>query len=211
MYLTLRIENFRLKFSNRRNTIAISLALGLVLLLLNFPNKILSGPKHSTATDASGAHTNATRGHFICTESKVDNELLSYVTRAHRFMFVILPLILIVLAIVLLIYELAKSKGEQSSGILLKKDIRNMTKTLIVYLLLLLMLTLPRTVLILVYSSSSFNHKSDAILTAIKIVDLIYSIYLNSSFFILFFKNDLFAEEFKSSFSSRYSIENGNN
>lgn len=116
-------------------------------------------------------------------------------------------MVLMILSIVLLIFELKKNKtDEYSNGFALKDDIRNMTKTLIIYSIGFTLLIVPRSIFILLYSST----EKSFLFTLVKVFDFLYSIYLNSSFFVLILKNDLFLDEFRNSLLRHYSIENGN-
>ena len=79
MYLTLKIEDFRLKYSNSRNTICACLIIGIVLVFLNFPNKILSGVFELKTTNK----TSVSIIKNICFETKYDDELILFFTKVN--------------------------------------------------------------------------------------------------------------------------------
>lgn len=88
MYMTLRVENFRHRYSNTRNTAITSVLLGLILLLSNFPNKILYDEKLKNELMAfSDTNSNKTARGVFCVDIKIDDELLSYLTKVNFIKF----------------------------------------------------------------------------------------------------------------------------
>lgn len=95
----------------------------------------------------------------------------------------------------LLVYELKLNDKGYTPGSTIKDDLKNMAKTLIFISILFIALLATRAIATLVYSS--VNNPSSWILTIIQLIDLAYSAYMNSIFFVLVSRNDLFSEEFK--------------
>ena len=80
-----------------------------------------------------------------------------------------------------------------------KSDLRNMTETLIFISILFTVIIIPRTIVTLIYSSRNQQQQQQQslIFSMITWIDLVYSIYFNSIFFILVTQNELFTVEFK--------------
>lgn len=99
----------------------------------------------------------------------------------------------------LLVYELKLTDKGYTPGSTIKDDLKNMAKTLILISILFIALLVTRAIATLVYSSINNNNNNPSawILTIIELIDLAYSAYMNSIFFVLVSRNDLFAEEFK--------------
>lgn len=72
MYLTLKIEGFRMKYSNSRNTMFACLLVGFIFICLNFQNKILNELEVKTPNKTSITN--------ICLETKIDDELVLFYT-----------------------------------------------------------------------------------------------------------------------------------
>ena len=87
MYVTLKVENLRLRYSNSRNTIIACLLFGVFCILLNFPNKILDTfdiitPINSNNYDAFNNNNNNSKTiENICKDTKIDENLTLFYTK----------------------------------------------------------------------------------------------------------------------------------
>lgn len=85
---------------------------------------------------------------------------------------------------------------------MIKDDLKNMAKTLILISIILVVILIPRAILTLVYTVFG----NEWVFTSLELIDFIYSVFLNSIFFILVTRNDLFSDEFKNFYMRQNSI-----
>lgn len=128
--------------------------------------------------------------------------------KAHRFSLVILPIILVAIFNGLLVYEIKKSKKAAETQSIIKDDLKNMAKTLIIISTMFVAVLIPRCVVTLVYSVCCASDKDNEwIFALIECIDFLYSICLNSIFFILITRNELFSDEFKNFYMRQHSSD----